>query len=132
MANSKTGMELSGWGVFAGFIMVLVGIFQAFYGLVALFNSGFYVFAANSLMFVNVTQWGWIHLILGLVILLAGISLLSGGMFGRVVAIILAMISAFANLIFLPAYPVWSVIVIVLDVCVIYALTVHPMVPVEE
>ncbi len=132
MAELKSGEQLSGWGVFAGFLMVLAGVFQAFFGIVALFNTNYYVVVPNALLIVNVTTWGWIHLIVGLLLLLAGLSLLGGGMFGRVIAIMLAMVSAFANLVFLPVSPVWSVIVITIDIFIIYALTVHPTVPIQE
>jgi hypothetical protein len=132
MAEIKPGMQLSGWGVFAGLLMIMVGVFQGFFGIVALFNTDYYVVTPNALLFVNVTTWGWIHLLFGLLLVLAGISLLGGGMFGRVIAIILAMLSAIANLIFLPVAPLWAIIVITLDVFIIYALTVNPVVPIEE
>ncbi|NMH96990.1 DUF7144 family membrane protein [Pseudonocardia acidicola] len=115
-----------GWAVFAAVLMILMGVFHAIAGLVALFNQTYYVVpAANMVVTVSYTGWGWVHLIGGIVIFLAGVALLAGQTWARVVAIVLAGLSAIVNVAFLTAWPVWSVIVIALDVMVIYALTVH-------
>ena len=129
MAELKSGERLNGWGVFAGFLMVLAGTFQAFDGLVAILHGNFYVVGENAWLIVNITTWGWIHLLIGALLMLAGFSLLGGGTFGRVLAIVLASVSAILNFVFLPVYPVWSILVIAIDVLVIYALAVHPTVP---
>jgi hypothetical protein len=71
------------------------------------------------------TAWGWIHLIVGIVVVLAGLGLFTGSVWASVVAVVVAVLSAVANLFVIGAYPVWSVIVIALDVLVIYAVTVH-------
>lgn len=115
----------TGWAVFAAILMILAGIFQSIAGLVALVQDNFYVVTDTSLLVFNITAWGWIHLVLGVVLLIAGTSVLGGNAFGRVVGIILASISAVANLIFLPAYPIWSILIIVMDVLIIHSLAVH-------
>jgi len=74
---------------------------------------------------VDYTAWGWVHLIGGIIMALAGISLFAGRMWARVVGVILALASAIVNVAFLSAYPIWSAIMIALDVLVIWALTVH-------
>ena len=74
---------------------------------------------------VSYTGWGWIHLILGVFVIVAGLALFRGAMWARVVAIALAVISAVGNLAFLSANPVWSAIMIAVDILVIYALTAH-------
>ena len=71
------------------------------------------------------TAWGWIHLALGAVLLIASASLFAGSMFGRVIGVFGATLSAIANLLFISAYPAWSILVIALDVIVIYAIIVH-------
>jgi len=115
-----------GWIFFAGIIMVLTGIFQAIAGLVALFNSAYYLVpSANLAVHVSYTGWGWVHLVWGVLLLLAGFGVMTGQTWARVVGIILAGISAILNIVFLAAFPAWSLIVIVLDVLVIYALAVH-------
>ena len=116
----------TGWVVFAGVMLALLGVFQAIEGLVALFDHGYYLVGANGLaVHVNYTTWGWVHLILGVIAILAGVGLLAGNMAARVVGVGLAVLSAIVNLAFVAAYPVWSVIVIALDVIIIYAIVVH-------
>lgn len=115
-----------GWLFFAGVIMILGGIFQAIAGLVAIFNEAYYLVPSTGLVVgVNYTAWGWVHLAVGVLVLLAGFGVLTGQTWARVVGVILAGISAILNVAFLAAYPLWAVIVIALDVVVIYALCVH-------
>jgi hypothetical protein len=107
-------------------MMVLLGTFQAVEGLVAIFDDGYYRVTQGGLVVsVDYTAWGWAHLLLGLLIVLAGIGVMAGNVAARTVAVILAGLSAIANLLFIEAYPLWSIIVITVDVLVIYALTVH-------
>lgn len=115
-----------GWVLFAGFTMVVVGCFQAVMGLVAIFNTDFYVItAANLAIPVNYTAWGVAHLILGLIVALAGLAVMAGKTWGRAVGIFLAAIQAIVSFAWFPAYPFWSMIVIAVDILVIYALLVH-------
>jgi hypothetical protein len=115
-----------GWVVFAGILLVLLGSFHIIEGLVAIFRDEVFV-ATRSGLVVNVdyTAWGWTHLIGGAVLILVGACLLAGQMWARIVAVVVAGLSALANLAFLPAYPVWSALMIGLDVLVIWAVTVH-------
>jgi hypothetical protein len=116
----------TGWVVFAAVMMVMVGTFQAIQGLVALFDDGFYAVGSDGLVVsVDYTVWGWVHLFLGLVILASGLGVMAGNVLARGVGVVLAVISAVLNLAFIAAYPVWSVIVIAVDILVIYALTAH-------
>jgi hypothetical protein len=116
----------AGWALFAGVMMILLGMFQALEGLVALFNDEWFAVNKDGLMLsVDFTAWGWVHLILGIVIVAAGAAVLNGRVWGRVVGVVVAMLSALANLTFIAAYPAWSIIIIAIDVFVIYALCVH-------
>lgn len=116
----------TGWVIFAGLTMLILGGFQAVMGLVSLFNTDFYVITPDNLAIpVNYTTWGWTHLILGLIVALAGVAILAGKTWGRVVGIILAALQAIATFAWLPAYPFWATIVIVVDLLVIYALAIH-------
>jgi hypothetical protein len=121
--------EASGWAVgfilFAAIMMIMAGCFQAFAGLVALFENEFYVATRNYLFELDATTWGWVHLILGVVVALAGLAVLAGRVWGRVVGITLAVLSAIANFLFIPYYPFWSLTVIALDIFVIWALAAH-------
>jgi hypothetical protein len=116
----------TGWVVFAGFMMILVGLFQAIQGLVALFDDGFYLVGESGLVVdVNYNVWGTIHLLFGLVLVLSGLGVLAGNLAARTVGVILAGLSALVNMAFIGAYPVWSLIIITVDVLVIYSLIVH-------
>lgn len=124
MAQNKPS-GWTGWVFFAGAMMLVVGGLEAIAGLVAIFKDNYYVVTEKSLLVFNYTAWGWIHLLLGIVIFLAGLAVMAGQMWGRVIGVFLAVLSFIANIAFLSAYPVWSVIAIIVDVMVIYALTVH-------
>jgi len=115
-----------GWIFFSGILMVMLGAFHAIMGFVALFKDDYYLVGRNGLVLsLDYTQWGWVHIIIGLVALAAGFGVLVGQMWARVVGIILALVSAVGNLVFIAAHPIWSTMVIVLDVLIIYALCVH-------
>jgi hypothetical protein len=118
--------DWSGWISFAGIMMILLGAFQLVEGLVALLSPTYYLVGAEGLVLsVSFTAWGWIHLLLGVLILAAGFGVMSGKTWARVVGIVLAGLSALANLTFIAAYPMWSIIVIAIDVAVIYALATN-------
>jgi hypothetical protein len=126
---ARAGDDTSGWAVgfilFAAIMLIMAGIFQAFDGLVALFNDTFYVTTREYVFQFDVTAWGWIHLILGVVVALAGWGLLSGRTWARVLGITVAVLSAIANFLWLPYYPFWALTIITLDVFVIWAIAVH-------
>jgi hypothetical protein len=111
--------------VFAGVLMIMAGGFQTLAGLVALFQDEFYVATRNYLLQFDATSWGWIHLLLGLMVLFAGFAVLSGQTWGRVVGITLAVLSALSNFAFIPYYPFWALAIIALDVFIIWALAAH-------
>src|SRR5690242_20093274 len=116
----------AGWVVFGGVMLIMVGLFQAIQGLVALFDDGFYLVRASGLVVdVNYNTWGWTHLAIGVIAALTGLGLLAGNIVARVLGVVIAVLSALVNLAFISAYPVWSTIVIALDVIVIYAIIVH-------
>ena len=125
-ASAPTPTGWVGWLVYAGIMMVLVGSFQAIDGLIALFNDELYVVRPNGLVVnVDYTAWGWVHLLLGVVLIAAGAAVFSGKVWGRTIGVIAAIISAVVNFAFIPAYPVWSLLIITVDVLVIYALIAH-------
>jgi hypothetical protein len=119
----------SGWAVgfimFAAIMMIMVGVFQALQGIIAIFENEFYVATRNYLFQFDATTWGWIHLLVGLLVAFAGYGLLSGRTWARVVALTLAVLSAISNFLFIPYYPFWSLLIITLDIFVIWAITAH-------
>ena len=115
----------TGWVFFAAIMMIVLGIFGIFEGLAAIIKSGFYHVPPNYYISINATGWGWIHLIISIIVVLAGFALFQGATWARVVGIIMASISAIANFLFIPYYPIWSLLIITLDVLVIWALAAH-------
>ena len=128
-AQNPTGSPPSGAAMglilFAGIMMIMVGVFQAIQGLVALFNDTFYVVGQKWTFSFDITTWGWIHLLAGALLIVAGAFLFQGAVWARAVGVGVAILSAVLNFMWLPYYPVWSMLIIALDVFVIWALTVH-------
>ncbi|RYV50801.1 DUF7144 family membrane protein [Pengzhenrongella frigida] len=115
-----------GWIAFAGTMMLLLGTFHVIQGFIALFQTEYYLVGENGLTVnVDYTQWGWTHIVLGALAVAAGLGLLVGQMWARVIAVIIAFVSAVVNIGFMAAYPVWSTIMIAIDVLVIWAVIVH-------
>jgi hypothetical protein len=116
----------TGWVVFASFMLFLLGGFQVVEGVVAIFHDDYYAVTESGLLVnVDYSAWGWAHLLLGLALVAAGAGLLAGNMVARIAAVALAGLSAILNLAFIEAQPIWSVIVIAIDILVIYSVTVH-------
>lgn len=126
--KSKTSSDVTGWVgwvYFAGFILLLNGAFQTIAGLVALFKNEVFVVSEQNLWLLDYTTWGWAHLILGIFLLFAGSAVIAGKLWGRVVGVIFAGLSLIANFAFIPVYPVWSILLVIIDVLILYALIVH-------
>ncbi len=119
----------TGWAgvvLFGGIMLLMVGGFQSMQGLVAIFRDEYYLVSPNGLVVeFDYTVWGWIHLIVGLLAVATGIGVMAGQTRARVLGIVIAVVSALDKIAFLSAYPVWSTIIIAIDVLVIYALAVH-------
>jgi hypothetical protein len=119
----------SGWVgmvVFGGLMMIVAGTFHAMAGLVGLFNDSYWLVPSSDLVVtVDYTAWGFAHLVLGVLAIAAGAGILAGQAWARVAGVVLAVISALVNIAFLAAYPLWSMLMIALDVLVIYALVAH-------
>jgi hypothetical protein len=125
-AADRGSMAWVGWIAFAGTIMVMLGSFHIIEGLVALFNDDYFLVSRSGLVIdVDFTTWGWVHLVAGVIVLVAGVCVFSGQVWARSVGVLVALVSALFNLGFLSAYPLWSLIMIGLDVAIIMALTVH-------
>ena len=121
--------EPSGWVgfvCFGGVMMLLLGGFQLIQGFVALLKDDYYLVTHNGLLVnVDYTAWGWTHLAIGAVAMAAGIGVIAGQVWARVIGVLVALASAVVNVAFLAAYPLWSAVVITVDVLVIYALVAH-------
>jgi uncharacterized membrane protein len=119
--------EVSGWAVggvvFAATVLMLIGVFQSVAGLVAIFDDDFYLVTRNYTFDLDTTAWGWLHLLIGILLVIVAYGLFARSAWAGVSAIILAALSAVANFFFIPYYPFWSILVIALDIWVIWALT---------
>ena len=110
--------------VLAGVLMILSGLWGFFVGITGVLSGGFYATVPTTYTFsLSPYWWGVVQLVIGAVVFAAGVCLLLGMTWARVVGITLAVISGLANFLFLPHYPIWSIIVIALDVIIIWALT---------
>jgi hypothetical protein len=115
-----------GWIAFAGFMLVMLGAFHVFQGIVALVRDDYFLVTSTGLVVdLDYTTWGWTHIIAGAVVLMAGVGVLAGQMWARVVGTLVAIVSAVVNMVFLPAHPIWSLSMIALAVISVLALTVH-------
>jgi hypothetical protein len=123
--SAPTSNWAVGFTIFAACMMVLIGSFQAIQGLAAIFEDEFFVVTRDYVYGFDVTAWGWIHLILGIIVMSCGIGLFGGSVWARTGGVIAAILSGIANFLFLPYYPVWSMLIIAVDVAVIWALTAH-------
>jgi hypothetical protein len=120
------GSAWTGWLAFAGVMMILLGAFNIIDGLVAVFKDDFYAVGRSGLVInVDFTAWGWVMLIGGVVVLLAGFGVLAGKLWARIIGVIVAGLNAIVQLGFISAFPVWGIIIITVDVLVIWALTAH-------
>ena len=128
MSDMTARRTVSGWTVglivFAAAIMIMVGAFQIIAGLAAIFDDGFFAVTQNYVFDLDTTAWGWVHLLLGILLVFAGWGIFSGATWARATGMFLAILSAISNFFFIPYYPVWAIVVIALDVAVIYALSV--------
>jgi len=124
--NSPASIWATGGLVFAGVIMIMAGLYQVFVGIAAIAKDEFFVVAPNYAYNVDTTTWGWIHLILGVIVAIAGFFVFRGAYWARGVGIFLAVLSAIANFFFMPYYPLWAIVIIAFDVFIIWALATAP------
>ncbi len=125
-SNIDEGLGDSKWAVggvaFAGAILILIGAFSTIVGLAAIINDDHFVVTRNYAFNLDTTAWGWIHLVLGVAIVVTGFCLFTFATWARVVAIVLAVVSAINFFLFIPKAPVWSVLLVALSAWVIWAL----------
>lgn len=121
-SGSTAAAWSTGFAMFAGAVLIVTGICQALAGIAALFRDQVYVATPNYIYSFDITAWGWVHIIIGAALALTGLGVIQGQTWARVVGIVLASLSIIANFLFIPHYPVWSIVIIALDVAVIWAL----------
>ncbi|HQR25836.1 MAG TPA: hypothetical protein PLP61_02250 [Nocardioides sp.] len=115
-----------GWVIFGAIMMIMVGVFGALAGLVGIFKEEVYLVPSKDLLVtVDYTTWGWVHLLLGLLVLAAGVGLLAGRTWARIVGVIAISLHMVVNFVFLAAYPLWSLTMIALGTLVLFAIIAH-------
>ena len=123
-SSTTGGVEGSGWVLFAGIMLMLIGVLNAIYGIAAIDESSFFV-ADTQYILSDLRTWGWVLLIIGALQVLAAFSVWRGGSFGRWFGIAVAALNSIAALLSIPAYPFWSLAIFAIDVLVIYGLTTY-------
>ena len=128
-SSASSTREVSGWAVglifFAAVLMILVGAFHFIEGLVAVLNGTFYVVRPGYDLAIDVSTWGWVNIVGGVIMAIAGIVVFSGALWARIIGMIAASVSALGSFYSIPYYPVWSILVIAIDLAVVWALIVH-------
>ena len=119
----------SGWIVFAGFVLLIVGVIDALQGLVAIVKDEYVVATAKGVAILDVTAWGWTTLLWGVLLVVTGLGLLGGAGWARWLAIIGVSVNAIGQMAFMAnypqAYPLWNILIVALNILVLYALTAH-------
>jgi hypothetical protein len=121
--QERTGW--TGWIAFAGIMLIIGGSLQALYGFFAVINDDWAVWGQEAVVLLDLTTWGWVTMIWGIVLIFVGVGLFSGNMVARVLGAIAASVSLIGNFFFLPAAPFWAIIVIAIDAMIIWAIVVH-------
>lgn len=112
-----------GIGIFAGAALLVVGIFQFLEGVAAAAKDDVFVTTTNYVFEFDLTTWGWIHIVLGILVAVVGGAILAGQKWALVAGIVVAMVSALMNFVWLPYYPAWAILIIAFDIAVIWALS---------
>jgi hypothetical protein len=113
------------WGIFAAMMMVLGGVVNVLFGFVAVVSDDWVVWANRDAVYLDLSTWGWVQMVVGGLVVLAGLGVLRGNVVARTVGVVLAAASVFSNFFLVPVHPFWALTVITLDVLVIWALTAH-------
>lgn len=124
-SRRPVGSENSMWIAFAGVMMVILGSLDAIWGLAAILNDDVVVVGGHGALIFDLTTWGWVQLILGVVVGLTGLGLIVGNEVARVLGIFLLAINAILQVVWFTAAPLWAFLMIILDVVIIYQLTVN-------
>jgi hypothetical protein len=113
-----------GWIVFAATMMMIIGSVSFLEGLIAAIRKHYYVMTPSQIIIFNTTTWGWLTLLLGIVLFLTGLALWNGSSWARWVSIVVVSINLLGQLAWLgSSYPVWTLTVIAIDIIILYALT---------
>ena len=122
-ARSASDQQPTGWTVFAGVVLFMVGSLDALWGLAAILNDQIVIVGGHGAILADITTWGWVHLILGSIMALTGLGLFAGSTGAHWAAVFFVTINAITQIVWFPAAPLWAFLMILLDVTIIYQLT---------
>ncbi|WP_016906283.1 DUF7144 family membrane protein [Streptomyces xiaopingdaonensis] len=114
----------SGWLAFGGLLVLVAGLSDIFVACAALWKSNYFIGTSHDLLIFNFTAWGWIWMIVGIVLVVTGLGVLWGAWWARITGVFFALLSLLGHLLYLSAHPLWSLISVGLSLLVVYALTV--------
>jgi hypothetical protein len=121
--------QVDGWtagvALFAAVTMVIIGMFQAISAFAAILQNHIYTAVGDYVFKLDIAAWGWVHLLIGILVAVAGVFVYGGSLWARTVGIVMVSVSAVENFMFMPYYPIWSMLIVALDVLVIWALAAH-------
>lgn len=112
-----------GLGIFAGAALLTVGIFQFLEGVAAAAKDDVFVRTSDYVYQFDLTTWGWVHIVVGIIVAVVGGAILAGQRWALVAGVVIAVVSAIMNFVWLPYYPFWAVLIIAFDIAVIWALS---------
>ena len=124
-SQREPSMWAAGWATFAGLMMIMLGVFHAIAGFAEIIDPDSYVVTQDYVFKFNTSTWGWIHLIVGIVVFFAGFGIFRGAVWARTVGVLLALVSMLAAFGWLFYAPFWAALMIFVAISVIWALTAH-------
>ena len=124
MSDTSSRNRATGLAMFAGVVMVLVGLLDILQGITAIAKDSIFVHTSNYVYAFDTTAWGWIHLCLGVLVFVVGLGVLRGNTAARIIGIFFVALSLISNFLYIPYYPFWAITLIALDLFVIWALSV--------
>lgn len=125
MAVQPVPTPASGWVTFAGWMLLIAGIWQGFIGFLGVLSDNFFVVGEDYILRLDVTTWGWIHMAIGLLLFVVGCFVFAGKTWANVLGILAAAVSALTLFAWLPWYPLFAITILVVDILIIYGLAAH-------
>ena len=126
MSETSRRNQATGLAFFAGIVMIIVGLLDILQGITAIAKDSIYVQTPHYAYTFNTTSWGWIHLVIGVLVFVVGVGVLRGGTAARIIGIFIVAVALISNFLYIPYYPFWAIVLILLDFFIIWALAAFP------
>jgi hypothetical protein len=125
-SGQQPDTQMPGLVKFAGIMLIVSGLWGVLAGISEILNDKIFVATPQYVYSFDLTAWGWVHVIFGLLAAAAGFGVLKGTAWGRMLGVVLASANLLINFAFIPYYPIWSILIIALDVLIIWQLASQP------